>query len=45
MHLPKTILAVGIAALLGFSGAAYYMVFQAPLAAGLAGRLQLLIAP
>jgi ABC-type enterobactin transport system permease subunit len=44
MHLPKTFLAIGIAALLGFSGAVFYLVFQVPLAAGLAGRMQLLIA-
>jgi hypothetical protein len=44
MHFPRTILVVGIAALLGFGGAFYYLVFQVPLAAALAGRLQLLIA-
>jgi hypothetical protein len=44
MHLPKTFLCLGFATLLGFTWAFYAMVFQAPLAAGLAGRLQLLIA-
>jgi hypothetical protein len=43
MHLPKTFLCLGFAALLGFTWAFYALVFQAPLAAGLAGRLQMLI--
>lgn len=43
MHLPKTFLCLGLATLLGFTWAFYAMLFQAPLAAGLAGRLRLLI--
>ena len=44
ISLGRLFLSLGLATLLGFTWAFYAMVFQAPLAEGLASRLQLLIA-
>jgi hypothetical protein len=43
VHWPKTFLCVGLAMLAGGLWAFYALLFQAPLAPGLAERMQLLI--